>query len=288
MYKEVFIPHKFNELEKSDQAIGEECYNKYVDWFHDIEASFEKVVYGSDGLGVIAIVGSVKPRQNGMLYPVIIYNRGGSGDAGKITVKTLKERFYPFIKSGYIVIGSQYRGNDGGDGHDELGGDDVNDVINLYQVIKSLDFADLNNVFMVGFSRGGINTFSALQKNIVPIKAAAIINGVSDLYLFEQLRPDAIPLLEEFIPNYHSGKVEEFDKRSAIKWVQDIKVPMLLIHASGDKVIDVSSSQKLYFKLLEYDKICKLIIYPGSDHFLTLYLDIAIHEILNWFDLYRH
>ena len=136
---------------------------------------------------------------------------------------------YPLIKSGYIVIASQYRGNDESQGKDELGGNDVNDIINLSEIINTLPFADLNNLFMLGHSRGGISTYKALQQNKLPIKAAAVIAGVSDLFLFEELQPNVIPFFKEFIPNYDSNKDEEFRKRSVIFWANEINVPLLLI-----------------------------------------------------------
>ena len=43
---------------------------------------------------------------------------------------------------GYVVVASQYRGNDGGEGREEFGGADVNDVLNLLPVLEQVTSAD--------------------------------------------------------------------------------------------------------------------------------------------------
>lgn len=282
--QEKFIPHDFDALHQDDQSIGNANYQNYIDWYNNIaDVEVKKIVYKSDNLKVVGILGYPKDIKPNSKFPVIIYNRGGSGDSGKITIKSLNERIYPLVKSGYIVIASQYRGNDGSEGKDELGGKDVDDVINLMNVIKELKFADTKNIFMIGFSRGAINSYLALQRGL-HVNAAAIISGVSDLLLFEKLRPDAIPLLEEFIPDYPEKRDQVLAKRSAVFWPEDINVPVLLIHGDNDKVIDVSSSKVLAQKLTALNKPNKLIIYPNDDHFLTTHRNEAIEEIVKWFE----
>src|SRR5439155_6293397 len=88
-----------------------------------------RIQYLSDGLKVIGYM--VKPRDAvGKQYPVIIYNRGGFQDIGKIDDGNILD-FYHWASSGFIILASQYRGNDGGEGKDELGGADVDDVVNV-------------------------------------------------------------------------------------------------------------------------------------------------------------
>ena len=41
-----------------------------------------------------------------------------------------------------MVVASQYRGNAGGEGKEEFGGKDVNDVLNLLPLLESLPKAD--------------------------------------------------------------------------------------------------------------------------------------------------
>jgi acetyl esterase/lipase len=77
-----------------------------------------KIEYMSDGLKVVGYL--VRPRSPvPMRYPVIIFNRGGFLDLGKIESFNLVD-FIGFADRGFVVLASQYRGNDGGEGHEEL------------------------------------------------------------------------------------------------------------------------------------------------------------------------
>src|SRR5712691_7115675 len=85
-----------------------------------------KIHYISDGLKVVGYI--VRPRgTEGRRYPIIIYNRGGFLEIGKLDAWNLLD-FYRLASDGFVILASQYRGNDGGEGREELGGADVNDV----------------------------------------------------------------------------------------------------------------------------------------------------------------
>jgi len=49
---------------------------------------------------------------------------------------------------GYVVAASQYRGNAGGQGKEEFGGADVDDVLNLIPLLESLPQADTTRIGM--------------------------------------------------------------------------------------------------------------------------------------------
>ena len=49
---------------------------------------------------------------------------------------------------GYVVVGSQYRGNAGGEGKEEFGGSDVNDILNLIPFLANIRQADTSRIGM--------------------------------------------------------------------------------------------------------------------------------------------
>ena len=95
-------------------------------WSDEIECY--RIKYVSDGLGIVGFL--LKPRGEASKFPVMIYNRGGNREFGKITENTLTYLSY-LSSNNYVVLASQYRGNDGGQGREEFGGKDVDDVLNL-------------------------------------------------------------------------------------------------------------------------------------------------------------
>ncbi|MGE5413006.1 MAG: alpha/beta hydrolase family protein, partial [Syntrophomonadaceae bacterium] len=148
----------------------------------------ERILYRSGDLPVRGFVYRPWPPVPGRRYPAIVYNRGGNGDFGKIGEADL--RFFGRLASeGFVVLASQYRGADGAPGRDEFGGADLEDVRSLFPVAAELSFVDLRNVFMLGFSRGGMMTYLAIRDG-APIRAAAVVGGVSDLPALAAYRPE--------------------------------------------------------------------------------------------------
>src|SRR5688500_10771616 len=126
------------------------------------------ITYQSDGLKVKGYL--VMPKAKG-IYPCIIYNRGGNRDGGALTDGQTGRIMAEVASWGYIVVGSQYRGNMGGEGKEEFGGSDVNDVLNLIPLLANFQQADTSRIGMYGWSRGGMMTYLALTKT-KRIKAA--------------------------------------------------------------------------------------------------------------------
>jgi dipeptidyl aminopeptidase/acylaminoacyl peptidase len=78
-------------------------------------------------------------------------------------------------------VASQYRGNAGGEGKEEFGGRDVDDVLNLIKLLISLPQADAKRIGMYGWSRGGMMTYQALARSD-QVAAAIVGAGVTDAF----------------------------------------------------------------------------------------------------------
>jgi len=239
-----------------------------------------KMKYLSDGLKVVGFL--LKPKGEHFKYPVMIFNRGGNREFAKITKKYLKYLSYLSSKN-YVVLASQYRGNDGGQGKEEFGGKDVNDVLNLITTAKSLSFVEKNKIVMLGSSRGGMMTYLAI-KNGAKIKAAAVVGGLADLIQWDQERKSiGEKVLKQLIFPHNK---EEYKKRSAYYWPEKINVPVLILHGEDDWRVKVSQAEKLSKKLTEFGKVHELVIFPKGDHALSSHRPEKNRLILEWFDKY--
>jgi dipeptidyl aminopeptidase/acylaminoacyl peptidase len=99
---------------------------------HRVECT--RIMYVSDGLKVAGLMW--RPRDQGMKkLPLLIYNRGGNRDFGRVPQW---QAFPRFAADGFVVLASQYRGVDGGEGVGQFGGADINDVRNLLGVAELL------------------------------------------------------------------------------------------------------------------------------------------------------
>ncbi|MGD2250958.1 MAG: prolyl oligopeptidase family serine peptidase [Candidatus Methanofastidiosia archaeon] len=241
-----------------------------------------QIEYISDGIVVPGFI--VTPLSEGV-YPVLIINRGGNREYEKIDEDFLVCLFY-FASEGYCVIASQYRGLYGYEGHDEFGGEDVNDVLNLFYVIDQLEYADKDNVFMLGYSRGGMMTYLAI-KNQAPIKAAAVVGGPTDLIQWYDERDYGLKrVLEELIGGTPRQMEEEYKKRSAYYWPEKITVPVLILHGENDTKVNATQAKKLGEKLEALKKEYELVIFAGDTHYIRLNRGERDEKILEWFSKY--
>jgi hypothetical protein len=114
------------------------------------------------------------------VLPCIIWNRGGSEERGAIDKFTARGMFGQLASWGFVVFASSYRASFNNELHDEFGGSDVDDILNLMEMAKDIPFADTSRWAMEGWSRGGMMTYLALRKRH-DIKAAIISGGITDV-----------------------------------------------------------------------------------------------------------
>lgn len=251
------------------------------------EVDVEEITYWSDSLKIEAF--AAIPKKEGK-YPVIIYNRGGNRDFGALQL--LKGKFkYPvayfftqLAKEGYIVIGCNYRGCGKSEGKDEFGGNDVNDILNLIEVLKEIPQADVSRIGMYGWSRGGMMTYLALTKTN-QIKAAVVGGAPTDNMAIER------PMMEtgvyaELIPNYWKNKDVELKKRSACHFAEQFskEVPILILHGNADWRVKSTHALKLALELDKYRVPYRLKIFEGGDHGLGAFRPEVNKEVLSWFE----
>ncbi len=236
-----------------------------------------KFTYLSDGLkinGYMSIPISVE--KTGKPGKCVMYNHGGNRDYGK-----LKNNTTAIVSSicDRIVVASQYRGCGGSEGRDQFGGDDLNDVIKLIDLCeKHFSFIDMDDFCVVGASRGGVMTYPAARKDN-RIKRIIALSAVSDLFESYESRDDMKKVLKETIGYTPDEKPEEYKKRSAAYWAEEIKVPVLMFHAKLDKQVSYIQAQNLCAKLKKTTD-CTLITYEDDSHSDVKTQDVK--TVRNW------
>lgn len=239
-----------------------------------------KIKYMSDGLKISGYI--FKPKvTDGKKYPVVIYNHGGNRNP-LILIEFL-HCYKRLAKQGFIVLASEYRGNGDSEGKEEFGGADVNDVMNLIPLAKSLPYADTQNIFMYGFSRGSIMTYEAMR-NKIAINAAAIDSGVTDLEAQGKLRPEMVQYVyRELMPDFDKRAAEHYRLRSAILFAEQINTPILIIHGTVDWRVQATDALKFAERLQELKKTYELVIYAGDGHGVPLNQEDSWNRIVKWF-----
>lgn len=205
----------------------------YVEFKTQASVTVSRIKYMSDGLKISGYI--FRPTAlEGKKYPVVIFNHGGNRNP--LVLLELMNCYRYLAKKGFVVVASEYRGNGDSEGKDEFGGSDVNDVMNLIPLIGWLPYADTNNVFMYGVSRGSIMTFEAIR-NKVAINAAAIDSGVPDVEANGVARPEMVEhVFKELIPNFDKSSADQYKLRSASLFADQLNTPMCCFMAQPTAV----------------------------------------------------
>lgn len=104
---------------------------------------------------------------------------------------------------------------------------------------RSLGIAVSDATFLYGESRGGIMTFLALR-NGLPVRAAATFGAITDLEAFLGVDDHAAALGPEIWPDFATNRALITEGRSAQRWPERIRAPILLMHGADDTQVDVS------------------------------------------------
>lgn len=286
-----FAPRAYADLVAAQaftaEQVSEEAYSRAVDRLQradDVKVS--RLIYESDGLavtGVAALPAEVTPGG----HPILIYNRGGNGNFGILTAGQINFYLSTYARRGYLAFGSNYRGNDGGEGAEDFGGEDVNDVLTLLDISRRHPGWDGKNAFMLGSSRGGMMTYLAIRRGAA-LNAAATIAGLTDLWMSAAERPAMEQNVYAVrIPHYRDSPEEARFSRSATRWPEALHVPLLLLHGTNDTRVGSAQGEALAAALASAGQPHKLVLYEGDDHSLSRNRLSSVTEITQWFERHR-
>lgn len=243
----------------------------------------ERITYLSDGLkikGYLAYPKNAKEKK----FPCVIWNRGGYKDKGAIDQFTARGMFGQIASWGYVVLASQYRGSSGSDGEENLGGEDINDILNLNEIVKDIPFADENNLGIEGWSRGGLMTYLTLFKK-KDFKCAVIIGAISNIKEYAEKDTETKKLYKEiFTPEKYN---EEIDKKTIINHTEKLPdIPYLLMHGGKDETVPVEQTLEMAKKFTKAGFTYKLVVFENGDHFLKNNRNEGDKLRKQWFDKY--
>ena len=264
---------------------GKWAYKKEYEYLNTV--ILEEIFYESDGLKVKAYLVTPKKSVIGG-YPSIIYNRGGNRDFGQLNEYKMVFILARTASWGYNVVASQYRGNDGGEGLEEFGGKDVNDVLNLIPLVEELPNSNPNKIGMYGWSRGGMMTYLALMKTS-KIKAAVVGGAIADLRMMYETRDDGMEeVFIELMPNYEIDKEKLLRERSAVFNADKLSktTPILLLHGTADWRVVPEESLNMALALQKANVPYRLVMFEGGDHGLNDFDDEVNNFTRSWFNKY--
>ncbi|HSM63229.1 MAG TPA: prolyl oligopeptidase family serine peptidase [Gillisia sp.] len=255
--------------------------DEYSDAVSDSSYEFQKLIYSSDGYEVVTYV--YKPKHiKGKPLPAIIFNRGSANhnDLAPVLIPFM----HRLAKKGYVVFAPMYRQSDGGEGKDQLGGDDVHDLLNMVPLLETLKYVDKENMFMSGESRGGMMTLQAIREGF-PIKAAAIWGAFYDMEKVSN--PQLLEYAKQNWGFSSTNPSEDFKKRSVAYWPEKITTPLLIMHGERDNAIPTQNALDIASSLQKNNKLYSLIIFADDDHILSKNQLERDYKSIEWFEKFN-
>lgn len=248
------------------------------------KVDIKEFFYKSDGLKVKGYM--AQPKAAGK-YPCIIYNRGGIGSFSAFTIPLVQRILGEMASWGYVVITTQLRGNDGSEGTEDFGGDDLNDILNLIPLLDKVKNADTSRIGMYGRSTGGMKSYLALTRTN-KIKAAVIIGAFSDFKRSLDARPALDSTYAAVIPGYRDHREELLKQRSMIYWPDKMYkgTPILLMHGSEDKRVVPEESLMAADALYKSRHPFRFVFFEGDDHGLSANRDEVNRLTQLWYKKY--
>ena len=216
-------------------------------------------------------------------HPVIVYVYGGPG-AQKVRKEWSPLLLQLFAHYGFGVLeldnrGSNNRGRDfEAPIYQAMGSVEVEDQLLGIELLKSVPWADIDNIGIFGHSYGGYMTLMSLCKAPGIFKAGAAVAPVSDWTLYDSHYTERYMGLPQDNPEAYkqSGVIAHLDK---------LANPLLLMHGMADDNVLFTHSTLIMSELQKLGKQFELMTYPGAKHSMQE-AHVSTHRfstILNFF-----
>jgi dipeptidyl aminopeptidase/acylaminoacyl peptidase len=255
----------------------------YADAVQDLH--IEAITYVSDGLkvkGMIALPNGPGP------FPAIIFCRGGNREFGGLTPRDFAAFTAEFVQAGYAVVGSDYRGNGGGEGREEFGGADVDDVMALIPLLRREPKVDGKRIGVYGSSRGGLMTYEVLARTR-ELKAAVVESGLSDSFQTVKDRPSMeTGVYSQIVPGFAEHRDEALRARSPVLWADKLShtTPILVLHGTADWRVGPHDALAMSRALLDARIPFRLVMFEGGSHGDPEFADEQERMEIDWFNRY--
>ena len=228
---------------------------------------------GADGLEIEGLLTYPINYKTGQKVPFILNIHGGPAGVFQQSCIAGNSGAYPiaaFAEMGYAVLRPNPRGSSGYGtefrtaNRADWGGKDFIDLMaGVDQVIK-MGVADESKMGVMGWSYGGFMS-SWVVGHTDRFKAASIGAPVVDLS-HQNLTDD----IEGFLPSYFKtdpwNDWSLYDKHSPLRFVQNVKTPVLLQHCEGDQRVPISNAIMFYNALRRRSVPVRMLAMPRQGH----------------------
>lgn len=221
-----------------------------------------------DGLEIEGILTLPPCFQKGRAVPTLVYLHGGPYG---VVQNTLREReFQIWANHGYAVLAPNFRGS-AGYGHKfatanrrDLGGKDLEDILSGIDFLEEKGIANPDQLACTGGSYGGYLT-NWLIARTQRFKAAVSKYGIFSF--LTDMGCSSMPTFElDYFDKWYWEELTPYLDRSPLKYVRDIRTPVLILHGEEDDNTFIANSIEMYTALKKLGRTVEFVRYPREGH----------------------
>ena len=256
----------------------------------DVALGEVRVIHWSskEGIALEGIVTFPADYQPGRRYPFMVKPHGGPEMNDSLL-------FYPYIRLfaglGYVVLQPQYRGSTGYGTdfmnaiYQHFGDRAYRDVDSATDYAIEQGWADPNRLTIYGWSTGGEMTawtITQTHRYKAAIEGAGPTDWPSFIWTSDVLQTD-------FDARWPDKDPSALLVYSAVMHSEKVTTPLLILHGAADERVPAFQGRELFEVLAARGKATRMVMYPGSPHFPTVWeqrQDI-FREIAAWLAHYN-
>jgi dipeptidyl aminopeptidase/acylaminoacyl peptidase len=232
-------------------------------------------------------------------WPGIVFNHGYiPPDEYRTT-----ERYIAYVdrlaRSGYVIFRIDYRGHGHSQGDPQGAYGDPGyeaDVLNAIASLKRFPQVNPEKIGMWGHSMGGYLTLRAMVIS-KDVKAGVIWSGVVAPYpdiLYKWPAGPSVPpansrkWMQDWPAEYGTPEQNPafWASISANSYLADLSGPIQLHYGTGDEDVPPEFSETLSREIGDIGGNVEIYAYPGDDHNLSNYFNLAMDRTIEFFDTY--
>jgi dipeptidyl aminopeptidase/acylaminoacyl peptidase len=241
-----------------------------------------------EGIALEGIVTFPSDYQAGKAYPFLVLPHGGPEANDTLRLDTFSRII---AGMGYVVLQPEYRGSTGYGSdflnaiYQHFGDRAYRDVDSATDYAVSQGWADPKRLAIFGWSAGGFMTSWTVTQTH-RYKAAIEGAGITDWLTFmwtsdvQQIDYDA---------RWTDKDPEAFLVFSAVMHAENVTTPLLVLHGAADERVPTYQGREYFEVLAARGKTTRMVTYPGSPHFPTVWeqRQDVFREIAAWLARYN-
>jgi dipeptidyl aminopeptidase/acylaminoacyl peptidase len=209
----------------------------------------------------------------GKKYPLILNPHGGPAGVYSQSFIASNQNLYPLAslsEEGIFILRPNPRGSTGYGvafreaNERDWGGADFKDLMAGVDYVIKMGVADPDKLGVMGWSYGGFMT-SWIVGHTDRFKAASIGAPVVNLS-FQNLTDDIPGFLASYMKSDPWADWAVYDEHSPLRFVQNVKTPVMLQHGEADARVPISNSLMFYHALQRRGIPVRLLSLPRQPH----------------------